>query len=196
MPGGNIIKREWWKFYNAKDYNVDGLVFITADTGIKDKDTSDPSVFAAWHAGPRYLDLIGLERGRWAFPELKRRLHAFYQKHAERFGCNAVYIEDAASGDPLAHDLGEIGIPVTLWKPGDYQYPPDKLGRVRMSLWFIEGGRVRLPDDAPEITGPFVDECSAFTGQKSDTDDQVDVATMACSVCKWKGGFYDVQVAA
>ena len=193
-PGGNMIKRAWWKYYDAAHYNQDGLIFITADTAVKDKDTSDYSCAVVWNASQNHLDAIDHIRGKWNYSDLKRRIKALYDKWRPA-GCKFVYVEDAATGTPVCVDLGEMGLPMMPWLPGDYSFPVDKIGRVRMSLWYIEAGRVRLPNDNPEWVEPFLEECSAFSGAKSDTDDQVDVATMAVSIWKWKGGGADIAAA-
>jgi predicted phage terminase large subunit-like protein len=193
MPGGNIIKREWWKYYGGT-YNVDSLVFMTADTGIKDKDTSDPSSIGVWHATQGTLDLLDRIKGRWTFPDQTRLIHQLYKKY-EQYGVSCLYIEDKATGDPIARHLSSLGVKCSLWRPKDYGFPEDKLGRVRMSTWYLEAGRVRLPDDRPDITEPFVDECAAFSGLPTDHDDDVDCLTMAISVWKWKGGGADVRAA-
>jgi predicted phage terminase large subunit-like protein len=154
---------------------------------MKDKEHNDASSIAVWNATPQYLDRLDMIRGRWQFPELVRRVKAFYQKY-EPFGCASVYIEDKASGTPLGQLFAEQGIPTVLWKPQDYAFPLDKVGRAKMSIWYIEGGRVRLPGDGTPWVQPFIDECAAFTGEKTDTDDQVDDLTMGVSVWKYKGG--------
>lgn len=193
MPGGNMIKRDWWHYYNVPAYDVNGLVFITADTALKAKTSNDPSSLQCWHATPTNLDLLEDHTGRWEFPELMRRTKAFWDKW-KRFGTKCIYIEDKASGAPLAQMLSGQGIPCTLWKPRDYNFPDDKVGRVKHSLFYIEAGRVRLPDDSQPWVGPFIDECAAFTGDGSVHDDRVDGLSMACSVWSWKGGASDIKV--
>ena len=194
IPGGNMIKREWWKYYHAATYNTHSLIFITADTALKAGDKNDRSSLQCWHATDEYLDLLEDETGRWEFPELLRHMAAFWKKW-ECFGCNTVYIEDKASGTPLGQMLAGQGVPCILWKPGDYDFPNDKVSRVKMSLWFIEGGRVRLPDDDVPWVQPFIEECSSFTGDDSVHDDRVDAMTIACSVWAWKGGGRDIRAA-
>jgi predicted phage terminase large subunit-like protein len=191
IPGGNMIKREWWRYYNAATYNTHSLIFITADTALKAGDKNDRSSLQCWHATNDYLDLLEDETGRWEFPELLRHIVAFWKKWGgseSPFHASEIYIEDKASGPSLAQMLATQGVPCILWKPGDYDSPNDKVGRVKMSLWFIEGGRVRLPDDDVPWVQPFIEECSSFTGDDSVHDDRVDAMTIATSVWAYKGG--------
>ena len=193
VSGKSGIKRDWWRYYNPVGYDVNSLVFMTADTALKAKTANDPSSLQCWHATPDTLDLLEDHTGRWEFPELMRQTKAFYTKW-ERFGVSCIYIEDKASGPSLAQMLSEQGIPCKLWKPADYNFPDDKIGRVKHSLFYIEAGRVRLPEGKEAMTGPFIDECAAFTGDDSVHDDRVDGLSMACSVWSWKGGARDIKV--
>jgi predicted phage terminase large subunit-like protein len=193
MPGGNMIKRDWWRYYNPHTYDVNCLVFMTADTAMKAKTSNDPSSLQCWHATPTHLDLLEDHTGRWEFPDLMRNAVAFWRKW-EKFGTDCMYIEDKASGPSLAQMLHEQGIPVKLWKPGDYDFPNDKVGRVKHSMFYIEAGRVRLPDNDQPWVRPFIDELAAFTGDDTVHDDRTDAATIACSVWSWKGGASDIKV--
>jgi len=192
-PGGNLIKREWWTWYGGT-LKIVGPIFMTADTGIKDKDTADPSSIGVWHATDATLDLLDRIKGRWTFPDQTRLIYQLYLKY-KALGVTALYVENKATGDPIARHLAQQGVPCVLWNPKDYHFPDDKLGRARMATWPIQAGRVRLPNDRPDITGPFIDECAAFSGLASDHDDDVDMMTMAVAVWRWKGGAADVQAA-
>ena len=192
QPGGNMIKREWWRFYSPTNYDVNGLVFLTADTAIKAKVANDPSSLQAWHGTYDHLDLLEDHTGRWEFPDLMRHATAFWRKW-ERYGAMAFYVEDKASGGPLGQMLAEQGIPTILWKPGDYNVPDDKVGRVKFAMWPIEAGRVRLQEGA-DWTEPFIDECAAFTGDDTVHDDRVDSATIAISVWMYKADGAGIKI--
>lgn len=201
IEGGNIIKKDWWQFYRTEgkdangqeiDYIVNGLVFITADTAMKIKTKNDYTVFGAWHATKKYLDLLDMWCGKWEFPEMLRRAKRFWDIWA-KWGAQYFYIEDKVSGTPLGQILLEQKIPAMLWAPKDYHYPDDKVGRVNMSTWYIEGGRIRLPFEKPEICQQVIEQCAAFTGENDIHDDIVDMITEACSIWTYKGGGYDVK---
>ena len=184
QPGGNMIKREWWHYYAPQTYDVNGLVFMTADTAMKAKDKNDCSSLQCWCANQDYLDLLEDKTGRWEFPDLMRHAIDFWRKW-EKFGTNAMYIEDKASGPSLIQMLRQQGIPAKPWAPKEYNFPDDKIGRVKCSLWYIEAGRVRLPTGEPFVE-PLIEECCAFTGDDGAHDDRVDALTCAVSIWSWK----------
>lgn len=99
---------------------------------MKTKTMNDKTELQAWHAMGQYLDLLDEESGRWGFPEMLRRAKAFWNKW-ERFKASAFFIEDKVSGTSLGQTLCEQGIPTVLWKPEDYDFPEDKVGRVKHS---------------------------------------------------------------
>jgi predicted phage terminase large subunit-like protein len=211
IEGGNIIKKDWWRYHDAhvkcevcgeefchcgdtkhRKYILNGLLFITADTAMKTKTMNDYTELQVWHATGQYLDLLDEEYGRWEFPEMLRRAKALWNKW-KPCGARAFYIEDKVSGTSLGQTLCEQGIPAVLWKPQDYDFPEDKVGRVKHSTWFIEAGRVRLPLDRHAICRRIIEECAAFNGDDSVNDDAVDALTIAVSVWSYKGGGFDVK---
>ena len=194
VVAGNLFLPEFWRYYAAQTYDVNGYVFLTADTAMKDKDTNDPSVIHVWNATPEYLDLVHEESGRWRFPELLRRSRDLWSHWSTRFNAQRFYVEDKSSGTPLCDMMAEYGIPVTPWRPKDYGFPEDKLGRAKMASWYVESGRVRLPDDAPQVTKPFIDEHARFGSEDAVHDDKVDAMTMAASVWRWKGALVALPV--
>jgi predicted phage terminase large subunit-like protein len=121
-----------------------------------------------------------------------RRAKAFWDKWA-KWKARAFFIEDKVSGTSLGQTLIEQGIPAVLWKPQDYYFPEDKVGRVMHSTWYIEAGRVRLPFEKKAIYRRIIEECAAFNGDDSVNDDVVDALTMALSVWTYKGGGHDVK---
>lgn len=191
VPGGNIIKRSWWKYYNPDNYNVDGLVIITADTAMKKNDRSDNHSFQCWNLTAQNCDLLDEISGKWDFATSMRKASEFWHKWT-RFGVVGFYIEEKASGIPLATMLDQIGIQCILWNPTRYQFPVDKIGRVKFSNFYIEAGRVRLPINS-DITEHMIDQAANFTGDDSVKDDSVDSMTMAVSIWKSKGGGFDVK---
>jgi predicted phage terminase large subunit-like protein len=202
VPGGNLIKRDWWKYFDADQYNTDGMLIMTVDTAMKKNDYNDRSSLQLWNLSCDTLDFIEEVTGKWEFPELIKQMVEFYKKWAnmcERQGINepVIYVEDKASGAPMAQQLGSMGIKCRLWKPKDYQFPEDKLHRVKMSLFYIQAGRVRIPKVSVENSTwvlPFIEQCANFTGLTEEEDDSVDTMTMAVSVWRKLGGGADVKI--
>ena len=202
VPGGNIIKREWWRYYDPLNYNIDGELIITADTAMKKTDKNDRSVLQLWNMSYENIDLIEELSGKWEFPELCAKATQFYNKWcgicaAQKAREPRLYVEDKASGTPMAQQLRAMGIQCNTWMPKKYGFPDGKLQRVKMCLFHLRAGRVRLPlvsAENSEWVLPFIDQCAAFTGLTEECDDSVDTMTMAISIWRQRGGGRDVTV--
>jgi phage terminase large subunit-like protein len=84
------------------------------DTANKATELSDFSVCTTWGIAGKNLYLLDLVRRRMEYPELKRELHAQY----ERFRPAVVLIEDKASGTQLIQELIAEGLhAVTRYHP-------------------------------------------------------------------------------
>lgn len=198
IPGGNLIKSEWWRYYtdaNAADRACD-VKIITADTAYGKDDANDYSVFQCWgFEGDKRMYLLDQIRGKWGFEELVPAAVAFWKKHSNHDPMyfvkpvHRMYIENKASGQSLIQQyqmFRENDINAFPWDALDYG-PKDKVGRVKESILPIFNGQVILPD-APEATwvDDFIAECSAFSEDMSQShDDQVDAMTMAILI--WRG---------
>lgn len=195
VPGGAMIKAEWWRYYtdfDAINRKCD-VKIITADTAYGVKDANDYSVFQCWgFEGSQRAYLLDQVRGKWGYEQLVQVACEFWDKHSatdpySRFQpVYRMYIENKASGQSLVqqHDLfREKGINAFPWNPGQ----KDKVARVKECLAAIYSGRVILPD-TPEASwmDDFIAECSAFSEDMSHSrDDCVDSMTMALLL--WRG---------
>jgi predicted phage terminase large subunit-like protein len=174
--GGNLIKTQWWQRYPI-DVNPNNfpIIIIAVDTAFKKTETSDYSVAVVAgidNIGDIYI--LDVQRGKWEYPDLKRRLVALNNRWRGH-GLRAFYVEDKASGQSIIQDLKrESGLAIV-----PYKVVFDKVARVNSILPLIEGGRVHLPDEAPWLDA-FVEECVTFPG--STHDDQVDALAMALDV--------------
>ena len=117
---GSIIKREWWMKWESKTppNNIQHII-QSYDTAYSKKETADYSAITTWGVftseadGKVYLILLDAIKGRWDFPELKRKALAKYKEYEPE----TIIIEAKASGLPLTHELRQIGIPVTNFTP-------------------------------------------------------------------------------
>lgn len=196
--GGGIIKEHWWRYYSSIEEVRQRCTwfYITADTAYTSDNANDPSSIQLWGAeGKKRLYLLDRLHGWWEFPELVKNMNAFWLKHPQ---AKRLYIEAKASGMSLAQTLRrnrplqliEAGTKVELWKPKDWGYPDDKVGRMKEWSHQVHGGVVWLPTEE-QLPGvkPFVDEHSSFTANDThDHDDDCDGATMAGSIWTRKGG--------
>ena len=172
---GSIIKREWWmKWESSTPPNSIQHVIQSYDTAYSKKETADYSAITTWGVftsesdGKVYLILLDAVKGRWEFPELKRKALAKYKEYEPE----TIIIEAKASGLPLTHELRQIGIPVTNFTPSKGN---DKHVRVNAVAPVFEAGQIWVPDErwAQEV----IEECAAFPF--GDNDDYVDSTTQA-----------------
>ena len=172
---GSIIKREWWMKWESKTppNNIQHII-QSYDTAYSKKETADYSAITTWGVftseadGKVYLILLDAVKGRWEFPELKRKALAKYKQYEPE----TIIIEAKASGLPLTHELRQVGIPVTNFTPSKGN---DKHVRVNAVAPVFEAGQVWVPDErgAQEV----IEECAAFPF--GDNDDYVDSTTQA-----------------
>ena len=190
-----LIRPEWWKYYDslAEVLKVCTGMFITADTAYKTGTMHDYSVAQCWGYNSGYeLYLLDQIRGKWEFPTLIARVKSFTQKcynFCSIVKPSRIYVEDKSSGIPLVHTLGREGINVIAWKPGDYKFPNDKIGRANEAALIISTGVVYIPKNEGWVHD-FVTEHSEFTDDKDSVgfDDQVDATTMGISIWRYYNG--------
>ena len=165
---GQIIKREWWRYY--KEAPAINFKLHSWDTAFKDKAQNDFSVCTTWGATDTGLYLLDVWRDKVEFPELKRIAVALYEKDKP----DAVIVEDKASGQSLIQELvRNTRIPVLPVK-----VDKDKVARAYSATPLIEAGKVWLPEEA-EWLFDYIEELSAFPNGRN--DDQVDSTTQALS---------------
>lgn len=169
---GNMLKREWWQYYNRADFDEGRLTFdtmvLSVDATFKDGAKNDYVALEVWGKKGINLYLVDLVNQHLNFPDTVRRIRIILAKYPQIRG---VYIEDKANGTAIIQTLKNqvFGvIPVT----------PDKSkeARVQDVSFYIEAGNVYLPKDMA-FTWDFVDQCAEFPNGKH--DDMVDSASQA-----------------
>lgn len=163
---GNMLKREWWQYYDELPDIVDWIMSV--DAAFKDGKDNDYVAIQVWGKTGANMYLVDAVKRHLNMPDTVReilRLRAMYPK------CPATLIEDKANGSAivqvLRHDIAGI-IPIT----------PEggKVARVNAVSGAIESGNVYLPRNKP-FTDEFVEECAAFP--RGSHDDQVDAMSQA-----------------
>jgi predicted phage terminase large subunit-like protein len=174
---GAILKREWWKRWPDTRPPAVEYVIQSYDTAYSKKETADYSVITTWgvffpnpDSGPNII-LLGVCKGRWDFPELKRVAKDEYT----HWKPDNVLIEAKATGITLQQEMRRMGIPVTMFNPGGRRAGQDKVSRANSVAPIFEAGMVWAPDI--DWADELIEECAAFPN--GDHDDQVDSTTQA-----------------
>lgn len=143
--------------------------FVTSwDTAFESTKTADYSVGTVWGDTGKAYYLVDLIRGRWRFPQLKKKM-AIVQ---EKWNADVVLIEKKASGSDLLYELRDTtDMPLIPINPKG-----DKVQRAAAISGRVEAGRVHVPKSAPWLR-EFLSEIEHFP--KAKHDDQVDSFTQA-----------------
>ena len=166
-PGGGLVKKEWFKFYEPGSLSPHLPRIQSWDTANKQTELSDYSVCTTWAVDGKKIYLVDVVRARLSFPELKKAVHDLQRRHY----ASVVLIEDKASGTQLIQELRYNGMAVKPIKPED-----NKVMRMNAQTAQIESGFVYLPSGAPWLA-QYVSELTTFPFAKH--DDQVDSTSQA-----------------
>ena len=172
---GALIKREWWKKWKETKMPKLKHVIQSYDTAYLKKETADFSAITTWGVfstsedTPDHLILVDAVKGRYEFPELRRKALELY-KYWEP---DTVIIEAKAAGLPLTFELRNMGIPVINFTPSKGN---DKHSRVNAVAPLFESGRIWAPVER-EFAQDVIEECASFP--YGDHDDLVDSMTQA-----------------
>jgi predicted phage terminase large subunit-like protein len=167
-PGGAMIKRDWVGRYRARPPRTpQSRVVQSWDTASKGGAENDWSVCTTWlnEAGQFYL--IDVDRGRYDYPELKRRALLLADRHKP----SRILIEDTGTGTALIQELKRMGRAAIAVRP-----ERDKIARMSIESSKFEAGLVHLPERAPWLA-EFEAELFAFPNARY--DDQVDSTSQA-----------------
>lgn len=172
--GGEVIKREWFKYYDTNICYQYKRIFITADTAMKVKEHNDFSCFiVSGITTDNKLHILDMLHGKWEAPDLKRVAISLFEKwkHDVKTGltCSGLYVEDKASGVGLIQELQRCGLPII-----GLPVHNDKLTRAENVLTYIESGQVYLPNNENyEFNKKILNECESFTRDDSHMHDDI-----------------------
>jgi predicted phage terminase large subunit-like protein len=166
LAEGNIIKREWFKYYKEKPQF--SRIIHSWDTAFKKGASNDYSVCSVWGESQSGYYLLDLWRQRVEFPELKRVAIELNQRDRP----SALLIEDRASGQSLIQELRrDTLLPVIPVKVDN-----DKEARVNAISPLIEAGKIYLPESTNWLHD-YIEELTSFPS--GEYDDQVDSTSQA-----------------
>jgi len=180
---GALIKREWWKKWEEDKIPELKYIIQSYDTAYSKKETADYSAITTWGIfkpsddDRESLILLDAKRGRWNFPELKKKAMEEYKYWEPEM----ILIEAKASGLPLTHELQKAGIPVINYTPSRGN---DKHSRVNSVAPLFESGAIWAPNK--KFAEEVIEECAAFPF--GDNDDYVDSTTQA--LMRYRQGYY------
>ena len=169
---GNILKKDWWQYYNVEDYLEGRMGFdqmiMTLDATFKDNERNDYVAIEVWGKRENRLYLVDLVNEHLDFSGTVRKLRLMRAKYPRIGG---TYVEDAANGTAILQVLKNEVIGMIPVKPDK-----SKEARVNAVSFAIEAGNVYLPRDK-NFTTKFVEQCAKFPNDKH--DDMVDAMSMA-----------------
>ena len=164
-PGGTIIKRKWFVFYDAvPTYDRGDHVIMSWDIAFSEQEKGDYSACVVLLRRKEKFFVLEVIRERLRFDDLRRKI----LEVKRRYGDATLLIEEAPISKGLIQSLEESSINVTKYAP-----ETDKLARLIAQSDLFAGGSVRLPKRAPWLED-FTAELLAFPGRH---DDQVDALT-------------------
>ncbi|OPY31557.1 MAG: Terminase-like family protein [Methanomassiliicoccales archaeon PtaU1.Bin030] len=168
--GGNVIKDEWWRYYDMHAVEpsfLKGARFVIQawDTAFKTGQDNDFSVCTTWAEMTSGAYLLSMWRGRVEFPELVKTSNNLI----DTWKPNAVIIEDKASGQSLAQELQRTARVPIIPMPVD----KDKVARCYAVTPEIEGGRVFLPRDLPGLRELLAETAAFPNGVHDDIVDSI-----------------------
>lgn len=170
---GNILKREWWQFYEGTDMRYE-TVIMSVDPAFKD--TNDYVAIGIWGKLGANIYLIDLVREHLNF---EATMQVMMQKKA-LYQPTTILVEDKANGSAIIETLRKKIMGVVGVNPRD-----SKEERVNAVSFVIESGNVYLPKDR-SFTPMFIEECAQFPNGKH--DDMVDQMTQALARLIWVNG--------
>jgi predicted phage terminase large subunit-like protein len=167
LPGGNMIKLEWFKRYKTPPplHHCEGYV-QSWDPAVTAAETSSYSVCTTWLKAGNLYWLVDVFRMKLDYPDLEKAVAMLYRKYKPIL----IVIESSHIGWALyAKYRPHLGPVVRTMTPRG-----SKEERAAKQSAKISAGRVFLPTEAPYLK-VYEDEIQQFP--KAAYDDQVDSTT-------------------
>lgn len=205
-PGSDsasIFKREYWRVWpDFRPIPKCDFIIQSWDIAATANDRSNYSacvtlgVFTREGYGgkPVYnLIVLGAERGKWEFPDLKKAVKRIYNiemkdRHDKKTTVHpdCLIVEFKSSGQALVQELRSAGIPITAYRPQSNQYTArnDKFARGQRVLEIVSSGLVWMPNK------PWAEELKEEMADfpNGEYDDWYDAMVQALSRFR-EGGF-------
>lgn len=186
---GEILKREWWRFYDNRIRAKEdwsklgrfGMVVITVDTPLKDKETNDNVAIQCWGVKGADRYLLDLRLGKMNYGLAKRSIRemALWSRKTWRGCAHYLLIENAGYGVELVIDLKRELTGVQAIKAGQ---EGDKIQRAESASDGLESGNYFLPGygkpwqeeydehKTPADINQFINNAALFPNASHDDD--------------------------
>jgi predicted phage terminase large subunit-like protein len=186
---GEILKTEWWRFYNPRVRNAEDWaelghmdqIVLSVDTPLKDKESSDNVAIQVWgvKGADRYLLDLVCEKMNYGKARRTIRDMAFWARRTWKASYHSVLIENQGYGVELIVDLKREVMGVQGINPGP---EGNKETRAESASDALESHNYFLPGYGPpwqpvydEQRSPsdvvaFVTNCARFPHGKHDDD--------------------------
>lgn len=180
VEGGNIVQREWWRFYDPREIDVFGTELISVDATFKGTDGSDFVAITVWGKRNNDYYLRYVLNRQMSFTETLHAIRTVKQLYPAAM---RVLIEDKANGSAIIDVLQREMFCIPVNPRGG------KEARVNAVSPAIESGHVFIPAGAPWMDA-YIDQWCAFPAGAH--DDMVDSSTQALSFMLFSSGMYEL----
>lgn len=177
VEGGNLVRREWWRYYDRNEVRAFGTTVISVDATFKDAEDNDFVAIEVWGKLGNNYYLRYCVNQHLNFPGTVQMIRLVKRLYPES---QYILVEDKANGSAIIQTLRSefVGVISVTPKGG-------KVSRVNAISPAIESGNVYVPRGelwAEEL----VDQFTAFPAGKH--DDMVDSASQALSFMIFSNG--------
>ena len=183
VEGGNLIRREWWKYYDPKEAPRFATTVISVDAAFKDSEDNDCVAIQVWgKSGIDYYLRYSMNK-HLDFPATVQTLRLLRRLFPDT---TYILVEDKANGSAIIQTLQHefVGVIGITPKGG-------KVARVNAIAPVIESGHALLPTG--ELwTEEFVDQFTAFPAGAH--DDMVDACSQCLGFMLYSTGTTGVQI--
>ena len=175
---GNLVRRDWWKYYDPEEQIQFGTEIISVDASFKGDDSSDYVSIQVWGKRAQDYYLRYCLNKRLNFPDTVEAIKTIYRLFPR---ARTVLIEEAANGPAIIQTLQREMFIIPVTPLGG------KISRVNAISPAIESGHVFLPDPAkaPWVSD-YIDQWTAFPNSKY--DDMVDATSQALARMIYSSG--------
>lgn len=172
---GAIVKREWWKIWEADRPPPCEIVLQSWDTAFEAKTRSDYSACTTWgifhmneDPDDTHIILLDAYKKRMEFPELKQKVLSY----RDEWNPDLIIVEKKAAGAPLIYELRKMGVSVEEFTPSRGN---DKIVRLNAVADLFASGKVWAP--ATRWAEEVIEEVAAFPN--AEHDDFTDTVSQA-----------------